>query len=89
MNTQAATAKAMNWNKVLRVTFRFAWAVAVLAFKLVLIALSFIIGLIVSGKDEDKREDTDAGLIDSFDAKHNIYSHSDNYSIASEDISRS
>lgn len=57
MNTQAATIKASNWNKILRVMFRFAWAVAVLAFKLVLIAFSFVIGMLTSGKDEDTEDD--------------------------------
>lgn len=64
MNTQAANAKAFNWNRVLRVTFRFAWAVTVLAFKLVLIALSFVIGMLTSGKDTDDECGSSSGCVD-------------------------
>ena len=88
MNPQAATAKAINWNKVLRVTFRFALAISVLAFKLVLIALSFIIGLITTGGDNDEKKETDVGFVDSYDANYNSYSHTDSYNISKEDSSR-
>ena len=81
MNPQTATARAINWNKVLRVTFSFAWAVAVLAFKLVLIAFSFVIGMLTSGKDEstgdDRRSDSteDDDVIHKFDheSKYGLY----------------
>lgn len=81
MNTQAATKKEINWNKILRVTFRFAWAVAVLSFKLVLIAFSFVIGMLTSGRDEstgeDRRSDSteDDDVIHKFDheSKYGLY----------------
>lgn len=59
MNPQTATAKAINWNNVLRVTFRFAWAVTVLALKLAFIALTFIVGLFTSGSYEDNSRQRD------------------------------
>jgi hypothetical protein len=89
MSTKTAEPIAINWNKVLRVTFRFAFAIAVLAFKLVLIALSFIIGLITAGGDSEDKKSSDVGFADSFEAENDIYTHSDNYNIASRDISRS
>jgi hypothetical protein len=89
MNTQAANTKAINWNRVSRVTFRFAWAVTVLAFKLVLIALSFVIGLFTSNKDEaEEHDDSDVGFVDAFDAKYNKYTHTDSYNILRKDKTR-
>lgn len=89
MSTQTAAPIAINWNKVLRVTFRFTLAVSILAFKLALIALSFIIGLITAGGDSGHKKNSDVGFADSFEAENDIYTHSDNYNIASQDISRS
>lgn len=88
MNTQIAPI-AINWRKVLRVTFRFALAIAVLAFKLALIALSFLVGLLTGGDGDKESKDSEVGFADSFEAENDIYSHTDNYNIASRDISRS
>ena len=48
MNTHTTTAKTIDWNKVLRVTFRFAWALVVLLFKVTLIVGSAILGFFVA-----------------------------------------
>ncbi len=84
MNTQSATAKAINWNKVLRVTFRFALAISVLAFKLVLIALSFIVGLLTSGEStdhnrEDSSEDDDVMYKFGSESKYEVFKNHTRY----------
>ncbi len=60
MNTQTATAKAIDWNKVLRVTFRFALALAVLSFKVTVIVgsaiLKFFAAWLASGRKDDAPE---------------------------------
>lgn len=89
MSTQTTAAIAINWKKALRVTFRFALAIVVLGFKLALIAFSFIVGLLTAGGNDEKSKDSGVGFADSFDAENDIYTHSDNYKIASRDISRS
>lgn len=72
----------------MRLSFRFAVAIAVLAFKLALVALSFVIGLVTAGGDNESKKDSDAGFVDSYDANYNSYSYTDNYNIAKEDSSR-
>lgn len=57
MNTQTATAKAIDWSKLLRFLLRFAWATAVFIFRLVLIAFSVIITLITSRRDHQQEDD--------------------------------
>lgn len=86
MNAQAVTAKpkAINWNKVFRVTFRFALAVSVFAFKLALIALAFIVGLLTSGEGtdqnrEDSSEDDDVMYKFGSESKYEVFKNHTRY----------
>lgn len=58
MNAHVSPTSAINWNSVFRFVFRFAWALVVLAFKLALIAFSFIIKLLTAGGNEGSRDTT-------------------------------
>ncbi len=62
MNTHTVTAKAIDWNKVLRVTFRLMWALVVLLFKVTLIVGSAILGFFAawfaSGRSEEANDRT-------------------------------
>jgi hypothetical protein len=73
MSARAAIAKAIDWHKVFRVTFRFVWAAIVFAFRLVLIAFSFIIGLIAAGDNDDKRDDEDESCRKRLENQDNIH----------------
>jgi hypothetical protein len=93
MTPQTPTANTIDRHKLFCLSLRFAWAAIVLTFTLVLIAFSFIIGLITSRGNDNQGDDEDDyiarfGCADAADAEYNQYSHSDNYNIVSEDKTR-
>jgi|GEM_PF-6695936 len=69
MTTQTTTTKTIDWKKVLRFIFRFALALFILLFKLVVAIATFIFKFFVAlfdTKDDEEKHDTHGGSTSEF-----------------------